>query len=194
MIRFLFISLLIIPTLAFGQNGNVVRAEVNNGDTIPVISLNNFHFSAKRTWKNKVEYNKYKRLEKKVVKVYPFAHLAAQKLELYAKQLEQVKSEKEKKKFYKKIEAEIKMEYEGELKKLTVSEGRILIKLLDRETGNTSYSLVSELRGKFSAFFWQGLARVFGHNLKSKYDPEGEDRDIEFIVSRIERGILTLNK
>lgn len=192
--RLFFISVFVIVSFfANGQGRTIVRAEIENGDTIPVITLNNFQVQSKRTWKSRAEYNRFKRLEKKVIKVYPFAHLAAQKLEFYAIQLEAVESEKEKKRFYKKIEQEIKEEYEGELRKLTVSEGRILIKLLDRETGNTSYTLVSELRGKFSAFFWQGLARVFGHNLKSKYDPEGEDREIEFIVTRIENGLLTLN-
>jgi hypothetical protein len=175
------------------QSQQVVRARVIDGDTIPEITLSFMEVTSKRTWKSKVAYNKFKRLEKKVVKVYPFAHLAAQKLEGYARELELVKSEKEKKKFYKRIEAEIKEEYEGELRKLTVSEGRILIKLLDRETGNTSYKLVTELRGKFSAFFWQGLARIFGHDLKSEYAPKGADKDIEFIVQRIESGLITLN-
>ena len=173
---------------AFAQSENVFHAKVIDGDTIPEITLEAYQVSAKRTWKSRTEYNRYLRLQKKVVKVYPFAHLAAQKLEQYAMQLDSVKSEKEKKKFYKRIEEEIKEEYEGELRKLTVSEGRILIKLLDRETGNTSYTLVTELRGKFSAFFWQGLARIFGHDLKSSYDPNGDDKDIEFIVRRIETG------
>jgi len=52
---------------------------------------------------------------------------------------------------------------------------------------------VTELRGKFSAFFWQGLARIFGHNLKSEYDPNGADKDIEYIVQRIESGLISLN-
>lgn len=175
-----------------GQEGNRVPATVEKGDTIPVITLSNYNVTARRTWKSRVQFNRFKRLEKKVVKVYPFAHMAAIKLESYAVQLSEVESDKEKKKFYKRIENEIKLEYEGELRKLTVSEGRILIKLLDRETGNTSYSLVADLRGKFSAFMWQGFARVFGHNLKSRYDPEGADREIEFIVQRIENGILSL--
>ena len=176
----------------YSQSQQVVRARVIDGDTIPEITLSFMEVTSKRTWKTKTAYNKFKRLEKKVVKVYPFAHLAAQKLEGYARELELVKSEKDKKKFYKRIEAEIKEEYEGELRKLTVSEGRILIKLLDRETGNTSYKLVTELRGKFSAFFWQGLARIFGHDLKSEYSPKGADKDIEFIVQRIESGLITL--
>lgn len=177
---------------ALAQDVNILYARVIDGDTVPEITLSSYQVSAKRTWKSRTAYNKFKRLEKKVVKVYPFAHLAAQKLEGYAIELESVKSEKEKKRFYKRIEQEIKLEYEGELRQLTVSEGRILIKLLDRETGDTSYELVTELRGKFSAFFWQGLARLFGHNLKSIYDPNGADKEIEFIVQRIEAGLITL--
>jgi hypothetical protein len=190
-----FLVVIILSFWSFGavaQRANVLYARVIDGDTIPEITLSYFQVTAKRTWKSRTSYNKFKRLEKKVVKVYPFAHLAAQKLNEYAIELAAVESEKEKKRFYKRIEQEIKLEYEGELRKLTVSEGRILIKLLDRETGNTSYELVTELRGKFSAFFWQGLARIFGHNLKSIYDPEGADKDIEFIVQRIEAGLLSL--
>ena len=178
----------------YSQEVIVLRARVIDGDTIPEITLSSFQVSSKRTWKSRTQYHKYKRLEKKVVKVYPLAHLAAVKLEGYAQELSLVESEREKKKFYKRIEKEIKLEYEGQLRKLTVSEGRILIKLLDRETGNSSFALVTELRGKFSAYFWQGFARIFGHNLKSRYNPKGEDKEIEFIVNRIESGLLTLSK
>ncbi|RLD53296.1 MAG: DUF4294 domain-containing protein, partial [Bacteroidetes bacterium] len=64
------------------------------------------------------------------------------------------------------------------------------IKLVDRETGESSYALVQELRGKFTAFFWQTFARLFGYNLKIKYDPLGEDKDIENIVVMIEQGLI----
>lgn len=174
------------------EHGNVLPARVVDGDTVPEITLSFVQVNAKRTWKSRREYNQFLKLQKKVVKVYPLAHLASLKLEEYAQELANVTSEKEKKRFYKQIEKEIKEEYEGELRKLTISEGRILIKLLDRETGNTSFYLVEELRGKFSAYFWQGLARVFGHDLKSKYDPDGEDREVEFIVQRIESGAIKL--
>ena len=75
----------------------------------------------------------------------------------------------------KQVEDELLRDYKDDLKKLTITQGRILIKLVYRETGDTSYELVEELRGKFSAFFWQALARLFGSNLKSEYDPQGED-------------------
>jgi hypothetical protein len=71
-----------------------------------------------------------------------------------------------------------------------MNQGRILIKLIDRETGNTSYDLVKQLRGSFSAFMWQSLARLFGSNLKSEYDPTGEDRLIEVAIKQIEAGVF----
>jgi len=90
----------------------------------------------------------------------------------------------------KRAEKEINKEYGGELKDLTFSQGKILIKLIDRETGETSYDLVQTLRGKFTAFFYQTFARIWGYNLKVRYDPLGEDRQIEAIVRMIELGQL----
>ncbi|HMC98331.1 MAG TPA: DUF4294 domain-containing protein, partial [Flavobacteriales bacterium] len=94
--------------------------------------------------------------------------------------------------YVKLAEAELRAEFEGELKDLTVSQGRVLIKLVDRETGHTSYELVKELRGNFQAFIWQGLARLFGNDLKDEYDPFGDEAMIEAIVQRIERGELAV--
>ena len=167
-------------------NGQVLRTTVlENGDTIPVAVLADAEISAPRVFKSAAEERRYRSLEKKVRKVYPYAKLAGEKLREYEDELSKIESERKKKKFYKKVERELKAEFGDELTKLTVGQGRILIKLIDRETGDTSYELVSELRGSFSAFFWQGLARIFGHNLKSNYDPDGEDRLIEEIVQRI---------
>ena len=87
-------------------------------------------------------------------------------------------------------ENEIKEEYGDELKKLTFSQGKILLLLIDRETGDTSYELVKDLRGSFSAFFYQTFARIFGFNLKIQYDPNGKHRMIEEIVRLIEKGEL----
>lgn len=191
MIRFLYIIFLVLTvSSAYSQKETVQFGKVVNGDTIPVVQLPSLDHVAKRTWKSRRQQRKYSRLKRKVKKVYPYAHLAGQKLDQYGAQMDTITSPREKKKFYKKIEQELRAEYEGELKKLTISEGRILIKLIDRETGDSSYALVKDLRGKFSAFFWQSLARLFGHNLKSKYDPTGEDKEIEFIVQQIERGYI----
>lgn len=90
----------------------------------------------------------------------------------------------------KQVEDELMDEYGEELKKLTISQGKILIKLVDRETGESSYDIVTEFRGEFRAIFYQAFARFFGLNMKEKYDPEGNDREIENIVKMIETGQL----
>ena len=101
-----------------------------------------------------------------------------------------IEDKKERKRIMKQAEKELDEEFGDDLRELTFSQGKILIKLVYRETGSSSYDLVAELRGKFRAFFWQAFARIFGFNLKNEYDPQGEDKDIEFIVQMIEAGQL----
>lgn len=97
-------------------------------------------------------------------------------------------SERERKEFMKTAEKEIEQEYAEKLKKLTFSQGNLLIKLVDRETGSSSYALVKELRGSFRAFFYQAFAKVFGYDLKAEYDPVNNKKDnlIERVVRAIE--------
>ena len=80
--------------------------------------------------------------------------------------------------------------YGPSIKKMSISDGRILIKLIDRETNHVSYDIIHEVKGGVPAVFWQGVARLFGNNLKAKYDPYGEDRQIEQIVRYIEMGLI----
>lgn len=176
------------------ETPHYLSARVIDGDTVPQVQLPVQNVLSPRKFKSKRAKARYNRLQRRVIKVYPYAKLAGQKLEEYAKQLEEVEDKRERKVFYKEIENSLREEYEGELRKLTISEGRILIKLIDRETGNSSYSLVKDLRGSFSAFFWQSLARIFGQNLKEEYDPKGKDKEIEYIVMQIEAGYLPLNR
>lgn len=174
----------------FGQQANpiVVVAKVIDGDTIPVVSLSEvkiYSFTIPHTRRAK---RKLTKLIKNVKRVYPWARLAGIQLRRYDKMLMAAENDKERRKIMKQAEKEINENYGEDLKKLTFSQGLILIKLIDRETGSTSYSLVQELRGKFSAFFYQAFARIWGYNLKVKYDPEGDDKQIESIVRMIERG------
>lgn len=97
---------------------------------------------------------------------------------------------KEQKAYIKQVYNEIKEEYTPVLKHMTHTQGRVLLKLIDRETEYTAYEVLKEFRGGFVAGFWQGVSRVFGQNLKSKYDREGEDRMIEQIVVYYEAGWL----
>jgi hypothetical protein len=92
-----------------------------------------------------------------------------------------VKGKKEKRVLIKAFESEIKDMFNREIKNLTITQGGILIKLIDRETGTSSYDLLKDMKGGITAFFYQSVARVFGNNLKNTYDPQ-EDRDIEAII------------
>lgn len=130
------------------------------------------------------------KLEAKVAKVYPYARVAGDVMKQYDAMLSQITDAKQQRQLLDQAEEQMKAQFEKDLRNMTVSEGVLLIKLVDRETGNTSYKLVQELRGKMSAFMWQGVARLFGHNLKEEYQPEGRDAQIENIVQRIEDGSI----
>lgn len=166
-------------------------AQVINGDTIIVTNLNEVAIeSRKPQFSSKFEEKKYWKLVYNLKKVLPYAKMARYKLEEMNTHFLTLKTDREKKQYTKKVEEEIRAEFEDQLKSLTITQGKLLIKLIYRETGNTSYELVKELRGGMSAMFWQTLARIFGSNLKMKYDAQGEDRLMEEIVVGIETGIL----
>lgn len=164
----------------------------DSGDTLPVVNLTSFTVTEKRTFASKREERKWSRLKRDVAKVYPYSKLAGKKLKHY-NDLMVGKSEREQKRLMEKAEDEIKAEFEDDVRDMTLNQGRILIKLIDRETGNTSYTLVKDLRGSFQAFFWQSLARIFKTNLKESYNPaaNAEDKMIEDIIQSIEDGSFT---
>lgn len=190
LVFFLFLG---ISNTSFAQTQSegYYRYTVIDGDTVPIVDMPvcyigdtkpNVHYISQSQLK------KYNRLNRYVRKVYPYASLAAKKLNECEKELIGVEDEKERKRIMKKVEKALKDKYGDELKRLTVTQGKILLKLIDRETGQTSFELVKELRGGFSASMWQGLALIFGHTLKANYDPAGEDWMIEEIVQKIESG------
>ncbi len=190
--QFLILILLLFSFNLFAQNsgGYVVDSKIIGNDTLPFIRLRTIYILPPHKFKNRREKLHFERLIRKVKKVLPYAKIAATKLYILNKELENCKTEKERKQLIKKADKELHAEYGESIKNLTFSEGRILIKLIDRETGNTSFELVKELKGSFTAFVWQSLARVFGENLKSEYNPEKDDKIIEEIVIRIENGQL----
>lgn len=153
-----------------------------------VVDLGQVVVFEQKHFKNDRERRKYNRLRKKVIKVYPYAYAAGELMHAYEDELEKLATKRERKAYLNEAEDELKQKFEGELRKMTVTEGIILIKLIDRETGDTSYGLLQELKGSFSAFMWQSVARLFGHNLKDDYDPYGEDWPIEEVVLQIEQG------
>jgi len=167
------------PSNTEGIEDSMIHVNIKQIIVFPHKSYN-YHFS---------NVNGYWRLVKKVKKVYPYAKLAAELLESYDSLYTSTQNKKIRKKYINQIEKKLFSKYGHELKKLSISEGRILIKLIDRQTGKTSYELIRDFKGGFYAFMWQGVARIFGDNLKSKYNPTEEDRLIEHIIFLIDAGV-----
>lgn len=183
---FFFISLWAFPQ---EQEKIFVIGNVVDDDTIAVILLKEVNIYSWRVL-TRSEERKLTKLMKNVKIVYPYARLAGIKLVEYEDVLMQAADDKERRKIMKQVEDELEAEYGEELRNLTVSQGKILLKLVDRETGESSYDLVTDLRGEFRAVFYQAFARIFGLNMKIRYEPNGEDREIENIVRMIENGQL----
>ena len=136
---------------------------------------------------------KYRKLERDVRKVYPYSKVFSNYLERYDSIMDTlnnysgIKRYYQKRKIFSAIEDELLFNYDYSIRKLTRRQGRILIKLIDREANRTSYQIIKDFRNIFTAGFWQITARIFGHNLKTNYNPlKGEDRMIEYIIGRIE--------
>lgn len=193
---FIILTFVFLPVQLFGQDTLATSGEhvlygiVVDGDTILVSTIEEIYILPMHKFEKKRDLRRYQRLVKNVKKVYPYAKLAGKKYDEVVENLDNYETEKDKRAYMKQVENELKEEFEGDLKKLTISQGRILIKLIDREIGETSYDLLKEFRGSISAFFWQTLARIFGHNLKSSFDPNGEDKLLNEIVMLIENGQL----
>ena len=178
-------------TISPPKDGTVAMYKVENGDTVYYMMIKELTILAPRKFKNSSEERQFWRLVAHVKKVYPYAKLAGLKLHELNEQYLSISSEKDRKAYSQKVEDELKAEFEAELRNLTITQGRILMRLVDRETGNTTYEIVKDFRGSVQAVLWQTVARVFGSNLKTNYDPsQGEDKIIERIIREIDEGYL----
>lgn len=158
---------------------------VEKGDSIPLI-----HVLPVYVFSRPVDLRRYRKLVDAVKKVYPIAQIAKERMAEMEEELCRLPTKKAQKAYIKQVYHEIKEEYTPVLKHMTRTQGRVLLKLIDRETEYTAYEVLKEFRGGFVAGFWQGVSRIFGQNLKSEYDKEGEDRMIEQIVVYYEAGLL----
>jgi hypothetical protein len=174
----------------FAQAPVLTPVAIQGVDTIPMYTLPEITVEAKLTGRAKRQADRADKLTRNVQKVFPYAVTTAKLLDQYDHDLTAIQREHDKELYLKLAEAELRAEFEEELKNMTISQGRLLIKLIDRETGHTSYELVKQLRGSFNAWVWQGVAKLFGNDLKDDYDPEGDDALVESIVKRVENGEL----
>ena len=161
---------------------------IEGRDTIPVVNLPIVTINDSVGTEYLKNLQAYYRLRFNVIKVYPYARLAAVKLNEMNAAMDKMTTTREKKHYKRMIEDQVRKDFEDQIKKLSINQGNVLIKLLDRETGHTSYELIKELKGSFNAFFAQNVAKLFDHDLKTEYDPEGADKAIENVVQQIEQG------
>ncbi|MFO7867953.1 MAG: DUF4294 domain-containing protein [Bacteroidales bacterium] len=191
----LFLCLFVINSAVYSQNvnvssGYVLPAIVVHNDTLALVELDKVYIFPPLQFENHEEYLRYRRLVRDVKKVYPYSLIARRTMIEIQIEIDTIPRRRDKKKIVKKRQEELMEMYAEELKKLSIRQGKILIKLVDRELDQTSYDIIKDLRGGMSAFMWQQVARMFGESLKAEYDPQGEDALIERIVTMIERGEL----
>ena len=173
--------------------GTVVYGRIeDNGDTTLIVYLPEVDIDLMQRYLQITDTRQGRRLASNVKKVFPYAKLAGAKMQEYDSILATIPDKSERNRMMKQVEKELTDQYTEELKNLTITQGIILVRLIDRETGSTTYQVVQELRGKFRAFFYQGFARLWGYNLKSQYDPHNnpEDDEIETIMTLLERGVI----
>jgi|GEM_PF-557384 len=170
-----------------GKNGVIVQMLILGRDTSYIYNMNTFNVVDIRPYGDKEKDKKFRRLRYHVKKVYPYALLAAQKLRFYNQELLKVKSKSKRRKLLRMREKELKEEFTDVIKKMSQTSGRVLVKLIDRETGTSSYSIIKEMRGGFKAFIYQGVGKLYGADLKVRYDPKNNEEDemIERIVQMI---------
>lgn len=197
-LRLFIISLFVaLVTSVFGmqtsgtQEGQIVSAHVEGTDTVLDLRLPMLYVYPPIVFKNEKQEKFYWKTVYQVKKTLPYAKLIGGLLRDVNKQMEGM-SERERKAFMKSKEDELVSTYTPILKKLSLKQGKMLIRLVDRECDRTSYEIVKELRGGFRAFFWQGFAKVLGADLKVSFDAEQseDDKIVERIINLVESGQL----
>ena len=158
---------------------------VEDGDSIAVI-----HISPVRKYARKPDMRRYARLVRAVKRVYPIAEEAKVLMATMEDELLALPNKKQQKLYIKGIEKRLIREYTPVLKKMTIYDGRVLHKLIDSQTDDTAFDIIKEFRGGFEAGLWQALAKMFGNNLKTDYDPDKDDILLEQIVLLYEKGLL----
>ena len=172
------------------NKGNINDIVIKAYDTIPTIHLREVVVYAPLVFKNEKERVEYNKLVRDVKKTLPFAKLVYRTLIETYEYIETMPDEKSKEVHLKRMEKDLFSQYKPELKKLTLSQGKLLIKLIDRECNQSSYKLIGAFLGKFRASFWNLFAGMLGASLKTEYDPKGKDAMTERVVYLVERGMI----
>ncbi|NSW95230.1 MAG: DUF4294 domain-containing protein [Bacteroidales bacterium] len=172
------------------RNVHILQLRERNGETLPEVEIKDVYIIGSRKGSKKMTFRGYERLIYNLKKVYPYALIVRSRLGQVNYELSNIQDEKARKEYLKEVEKDVFKEYEDDVRDMTITQGKLLIKLIYRETLNTSYDLIRQYRGNFSASFWQFVAKLFGTDLKAAYDPLGEDALMEMIIQEIEAGRL----
>jgi hypothetical protein len=172
----------------YGPNDTLlVPYYVYQGDTIPLRTLEMVWVTAKMPEAMRKRLAEWTKLRNAVYVTYPYARKAGAIMNDMNVKMAKMTSENEKKTYIKSREKELKKEFADPLENLSVYQGKILMKLINRQTGNNCYDIIKEYKGGFTARFWQTVAFFFGTSLKQPYDAAGDDQQIESIVKEVER-------
>lgn len=170
--------------------GYLVPVCIYKGDTIPSITLPDVYIFKPLKFRNDKERKEYYRLVYNVKKTFPISQEINRTIIETYEYLETLPNEKTRQRHIKRVEKGLKEQYTARMKKLSFAQGKLLIKLVDRQSNQTSYELVKAFMGPFKAGLYQTFAGLFGASLKKQYDPEGDDRMIERIVLQVQNGQL----
>lgn len=160
-----------------------------SGDTMAVIQLRNIYCLSRKRFTSTSHEKSYWRMVNDVKKTLPIAKDARRLLAESLVETENL-SEKEQKLYYKSLEKKLMAQYKPRLKKLTYRQGKLLVRLIDRECERQSYSLIRDFLGKRRAFFWNMFGKMFGISLKAKWEPDGKDKELEDICILVEQGLV----
>lgn len=187
----LLILIFVLATAATDLQGQGILVAVD-AEGIPVYQMEEVQIRAKRSDRRdrrraENQQKKFNKLRYNILKTLPYANEASRNLKIINAEMAKIPTEEGKEAYMESRENFLFGRYEKEVRDLTISQGKVLVKLIDRQTGSTTYSLISDYKSKTAAFFWNGVGKIFGYDLKDDYDPE-EEFAIEVIVRSIENG------
>ena len=159
------------------------------GDTIPYVVLKNLYCFNRKRFKGEKYEREYWRMVNDVKKTLPIAK-DARRLLMAAYDSCQVMTERQQARYFKQLEKQLWDTYKPQLKKLNYRQGKLLVRLIDRECNKQSYQIIREFLGRTRAVFWQGFGKLFGVSLKSEWEPDGKDKQLEDICLQVEQGMI----
>lgn len=180
----IYLFFLLTCFIAHAQKSEIAKVQVDGEDTLAVVQMNEVVVFSKREFKDSHDRWEFERLKKNTIKVYPYVKLAVDIYQEINEEREGITRKRKERKYINNKEEDLREQFETQLRDLTKSQGKILIQLINRETGNNCYAIIKDLKNPITAFFWNVVGKRYGYDLKEEYKPE-ENQDLEFIVKML---------